>query len=78
LTNIAAATYRRAALTVRSFLYRLEHFFIGRNIDHIVDHTNCAVLIVRIHLSREERDQEAVVRARSLRQSLARSLKNDE
>jgi nucleotide-binding universal stress UspA family protein len=56
----------------------LEHFFIGRNIDHIVDHANCAVLIVRIHLTREERDQEEVVRSRSLQQSLIRSLKNDE
>jgi len=52
----------------------LEHFFIGRNIDRIVDHADCAVLIVRIHLSQEERDEEAVVRARSLQ----RSLKNDE
>ena len=48
----------------------LEHFFIGRNIDRIVDHADCAVLIVRIHLTREERDQEAVGRARSLRQSM--------
>ena len=56
----------------------LEHFFIGRNIDRIVDHAECAVLIVRIHLSQEEREQVAVVRARSLRQSLMRSLKNDE
>jgi nucleotide-binding universal stress UspA family protein len=48
----------------------LEHFFIGRNIDRIVDHADCAVLIVRIHLTQKERDQEAVVRARSLRQSL--------
>jgi nucleotide-binding universal stress UspA family protein len=55
----------------------LEHFFIGRNIDRIVDHADCAVLIVRIHLSREERDQEAAVRARSLTQSLMRSLKNE-
>ena len=46
-----------------------EHFFIGRNIDRIVDHADCAALIVRIHLTREERDQEAVVRARVLRQS---------
>jgi len=48
----------------------LEHFFIGRNIDRIVDHADCAVLIVRIHLTQKERDQEAVVRAQSLRQSL--------
>lgn len=38
----------------------------------------CAALIIRIHLSQEEREQEAVVRARSLQQSLMRSLKNDE
>jgi nucleotide-binding universal stress UspA family protein len=56
----------------------LEHFLIGRNIDRIVDHADCAVLIVRIHLSHEEREQEAVVRARSLQQSLMISLKNDE
>jgi hypothetical protein len=43
-----------------------------------VDHAECAVLIVRIHLSQEEREQVAVVRARSLPQSLMRSLKNDE
>lgn len=55
----------------------LEHFFIGRNIDRIMDHADCAVLIVRIHLSQDERDQEAVVRARSLTQSLMRSLKNE-
>jgi nucleotide-binding universal stress UspA family protein len=32
-----------------------EHFSVGRNIDRIVDHADCAVLIVRIHLSQEER-----------------------
>jgi len=39
----------------------LERFFLGRNIDRIVDHADCAVLIVRIHLFQEEKLQEAVV-----------------
>lgn len=39
----------------------LERFFLGRNIDRIVDHADCAVLIVRIHLFQEEKDQKAVV-----------------
>jgi K+-sensing histidine kinase KdpD len=39
----------------------LERFFLGRNIDRIVDHADCAVLIIRIHLFQEEKHQEAVV-----------------
>jgi hypothetical protein len=55
-----------------------KRILIGRNIDRIVDHADCAVLIVRIHLSQEEKGQEAAIRARSLTQSLMRSLKNGE
>jgi len=33
----------------------LEHFFIGRNIDHIMDHASCDVLIIRIRLARRAR-----------------------
>ncbi|HEY7182831.1 MAG TPA: universal stress protein [Blastocatellia bacterium] len=32
----------------------LEYFFIGRNIDRAADRADCAVLIIRIHLFREE------------------------
>ena len=39
----------------------IERFFIGRNIDRIVDQADCAVLIIRIHLFREESSQEVVV-----------------
>jgi Universal stress protein family len=38
----------------------LERFFLGRNIDRIVDHSDCAVLIIRTHFFREEKNQEAV------------------
>lgn len=36
----------------------LERFFIGRNIDRIVNQADCAVLIIRIHLFQEESRHE--------------------
>lgn len=39
----------------------LERFFLGRNIDRIVHHADCAVLIIRIHLFQEEKNTQAVV-----------------
>lgn len=56
----------------------LEGFFIGRNIDRIMDHAARAAPIARIHpheeMAQEEMGREAGVRARPL----TRSLKEDE
>jgi len=63
---LGAALLERGLLSLGLFIQSeetgLEHFFIGRNIDRIMDHANCAALIVRIHLAQEDKNREAVVR----------------
>src|SRR5262245_54426592 len=41
--------------------YTLDRFFLWRNVDRIVDHAGCSVLIIRLHLFQEEKHQEAVL-----------------